>query len=502
MTTLSEQTRPFRRGPVARTAGGAFLATLVAGKPAAPIYLQIYRTLRKAILNGQMPQGIRLPSTRTLASDLAVSRHTTEEAFAQLLAEGFIERRVGDGTYVAAMERAVAPHPANKKVGTNGSRRLSERASLMARHACFPDPAKPRAFTAASPAVELFPLETWRRLVATCLRRSGSRVLGTGDPAGYGPLREAIASYVGASRNVVCGPEQVIVVTSSQQALDLAARVLLDPGDPAWLEDPGYPGARAALLTNGAHIVPVPIDEAGLRVDEGERLARNARLAYVTPSHQYPLGVTLSLERRLALLNWAGRQGAWVVEDDYDSEFRYDGRPLAAIQGIDEGDRVIYVGTFTKVMFPALRLAYAIVPRDLVASFVTARGLVDGHPPTLSQMALTEFFADGHFGVHIRRMRELYRGRRDALVEAWERHNTSSARLGPADAGLHVVAHLPRGTDDSLASARVARRGIDAQPLARYFHGPLSQRGLFLGYAALSPAEIRAGIKSLCEALQ
>jgi GntR family transcriptional regulator/MocR family aminotransferase len=298
-----------------------------------------------------MPQGTRLPSTRTLASDLAVSRHTTEEAFAQLLGEGFIERRVGDGTYVATIERAATPLRVNKKAASNGSRPLSERATQMTRHACFPDPAKPGPFAAASPAVDLFPLKTWRELVSRCLRRHGNSALGTGDPAGYGPLREAIASYVGASRNVVCSPEQVIVVTSSQQALDLAARVLIDPGGRAWLEEPGYPGARAALLANGARIVPVPVDEAGLRVDEGEYLARQARVGYVTPSHQYPLRVTLSPERRLALLDWARRVGSWVVEDDYDSEFRYDGRPLAAIQGIDDGERVIYVGTFTKVMF-------------------------------------------------------------------------------------------------------------------------------------------------------
>ena len=333
------------------------------------------------------------------------------------------------------------------------------------------------------------------------MRGPAASTLGGADPAGYLPLREAITEYLALARGVVCTPDRVVILTSSQQAIDLAARLLLDPGDEVWLEEPGYPGARAALLSHGASIVPVAVDVDGLRVDVGQRVAPRARLAYVTPSHQYPLGVTLSLERRLALLDWACRSAAWVLEDDYDSEFRYDGRPVTAIQGVDTDQRVIYVGTFSKVLFPALRLAYVVLPQDLVDLFVTARGLTDGHCPLLTQMALTEFFAEGHFGIHIRRMRDIYRERRDALVAAVDRSLRDAVELGPTACGLHAVAHLRRHTDDRAISSRLTGLGIDAQPLSRYFHGRPTACGLFLGYAALAPKTITDGIRRMASVL-
>jgi len=487
---------------MARIAGGAPLASLEPSGDGSPLFVRLYRLVRGSILEGRLPAGARLPSTRTVARDLGLSRTTAEEAFAQLLAEGFIERRRGSGTYVAAIESARVPLGRSlRPPGPAGPRRLAERGASMRRHACFPEPAAPRAFAGASAAVESFPFDVWQGLVARCLRRSGTRALGTGDPAGYGPLREEIAGYLRVFRGVSCTPDQVVITTSSQQALDLAARLLIDPGDAAWIEEPGYPGARAALLASGARLVPVPVDEGGLRVDLGVRRGRDARLAYVTPSHQYPLGVVLRLERRLALLDWARSQGAWIVEDDYDSEFRYEGRPLMAIQAIDTDTRVLYVGTFTKVLFPALRLAYAVVPKDLVGAFVTARGLLDGYAATLPQMVAAEFFAQGHFGVHIRRMRELYRQRRDALRQAAGAWRRAGVELGPTDAGLHAVAHLPPASDDGAVSARAARLGVDVQPLSRYCHGRPTAPGLFLGYAALSPAEIRRGGEILRRAL-
>lgn len=486
---------------MARTASGAIFGGLRAEQTSLPLFQQIYRMIRDAILDGRLEPETRLPSTRTLARDLAISRTTAEEAFAQLQTEGFVERRVGAGTYVAAIERVLPPRSPGHPRGVRGRRRVSSRAAVTRRHASFPEPAPARPFSSANPALDAFPLDVWRSIVTRCLRRTGAEALGTGDPAGYGPLREAIAAYLTTSRGVICSPRQIVVLTSSQQALDLAAVLLLDPGDAAWLEEPGYPGAHAALLAHGARVVPVPVDDDGLDVSEGVRRASEARLAYVTPSHQYPLGTTLSLERRLALLDWARRQGAWILEDDYDSEFRYRGRPLAAIQGIDEDARVIYVGTFTKSLFPALRLAYTVLPEDLVEPFVTARGSTDGFPPTLTQMAVAEFFADGHFGVHLRRMRELYRERRDALLEAADRWLDGAVRLGPADAGLHMVVHLPPGTDDHAVSSRAARHHVEVQPLSLFRHDASSGPGLVLGYGALPPQQIEAGIRALARAL-
>ena len=483
-----------------RRARGAFVVCLDHERTSKPLFLQLYDTLRRAILDSRIPAGEQLPSARTLARDLKVSRTTTEDAYAQLLAEGFVVRRTGSGTFVARIETVRGPSAGARKEPLPGPRRLSTRAAMLARHLCFPEEARPRAFAAASPAVDLFPVHTWRRLMARSLRRAEHRSLGSSNPAGFEPLREAIASYLAASRGVVCTPERVVILTSSQQALDLAVRLLIDPGDKVWIEEPGYPGAKATLLANGANMIPVPVDSEGLNVERGTRLAPRARLAYVTPSHQYPLGVTLTLERRLALLDWANRQGAWILEDDYDGEFRYTGRPLAAVQGIDPHQRVIYIGTFTKVLFPALRLAYAVVPEDLVDAFVVARGVSDGHPPAPSQIALADFFAEGHFGAHIRRMREVYRERRDALVAAAGRH-LAELDLRSTDAGLHAVANLKSRANDRAASGRIARAGVDAQPLSRFYLGPPTSPGLFLGYAALSPAEISDAVKNMARAM-
>jgi GntR family transcriptional regulator / MocR family aminotransferase len=482
-------------------ASGTLFGSLAAGASDGSLYLQIYRKLRSAILGGHLAPGTRLPSTRTLARDVSVSRTTAEEVYTQLHAEGFVERRVGDGTYVATIEVVRTPKRSRAPRIVAGTRRLAARMQPLERHPCFPDAAVPRAFTAGSPAVDHFPMTVWRGIVARCHRRFGDRALRTGDPAGYEPLREAIATYLNASRGVVCSAEQVVVLSSSQQGLDLAVRLLVDPGETAWLEDPAYPGACAALLANDARVVPVPVDADGLRVEEGVRLARQARLAYVTPSHQFPTGTTLGLERRLSLLDWARREGAWILEDDYDSEFRYDGRPLASLQGIDEDNRVIYVGTFTKVLFPALRLAYAVLPPDLVNPFVTARGLIDGFAPTLPQMVATEFFAEGHFGVHIRRMRELYRERRDVLVESVARWLDGRVRLGPVDAGLHAMAHLADRSSDRAASERASRHGVFAEPISRYHVGTPTTPGLFLGFAALTPLQIREGVRRLARVL-
>jgi GntR family transcriptional regulator/MocR family aminotransferase len=358
-----------------------------------------------------------------------------------------------------------------------------------------------QAFRPGIPALDAFPRDLWARMAARVYRHAGAGLLSYGEPAGYLPLRRAIAEYLRAARGVNCAAGQVIVTSGSQQALDLAARLLLDPGDAAWVEDPGYLGARGALTAAGVRCAPVPVDGEGLSVTGGEAIEPRARMAYVSPSHQYPLGVTMSLARRMALLAWARRRGAWIVEDDYDSEFRYAGRPLAALQGLDPAGRVIYIGTFSKVLFPALRMGYMVVPAAVVDAFAAARALADRHPPGPSQAVVAEFLSEGHFARHIRRMRTLYAERQAALVSAARRHFTGLLELSPADAGMHLVAWLPDGVDDREASRRAAAAGVSAPALSRYSVRAAVSPALLLGYAALNNRTIGQGAERLASAM-
>jgi GntR family transcriptional regulator/MocR family aminotransferase len=347
------------------------------------------------------------------------------------------------------------------------------------------------------PALDEFPKAVWTRLLSRSVRRHGASLLAYGDAAGHRPLREAIAVYLASARGVRCTWEQVVVLSGAQQGIELAARILIDPGDQVWHEEPGYLGARGAFRTAGATLVPVRVDDEGLDVAAGIATAPSARLAYVTPSHQYPLGVTMSLARRLSLLAWAERTGAWSIEDDYDSEFRYSGRPIAAVQGLDESARVVYVGTFNKVMFPSLRLAYLVAPPGVVDAIVAARALSDGHPPLHVQAALTDFVAEGHFGAHVRRMRTLYGERRDVLMEALEAQLGGSVTLGPTDAGMHAVAHLDGRYDDLALVARAAEAGFGVGALSRQYLRRLPPAGLLLGFTGSPPNELRCGVRSL-----
>ena len=492
-----------------RSSTAPFAAVSLDEASTVPLYRQLYDEVREAILGGRLGPGSRLPSTRDLAAELGVSRNTVMNAFLQLLAEGYLEGRVGSGTYVSRSlpddllrpRRGAAGGTPRAPASTGTNVGVSERGELLA---ATPATAtvrrgRPRAFRSGVPALDAFPSETWARLAAQCWRAAPSYLLGYGDPVGYRPLREAISEYLGAVRAVRCSWEQVIVVSGSQQALDVCARVLLDPNDVAWVEDPCYPAARGALIGSGARLVPVPVDGEG--IDVGAARAAGARLVYVTPSHQYPLGVTMSLRRRLALLDWANRAGAWVLEDDYDSEYRYSGRPLSSLQGLDEHGRVLYLGTFSKVLCPALRLGYLIVPPDLVDAVAAARALVDRHSPLMEQAVLAEFMAEGHFARHVRRMRLLYAERRDALVEAAGRELAGLIEVGPAEAGLHLVGWLPEGTDAREASRRAAARGVETAPLEAYCIEASLRPGLLLGYAAFSEEAIREGARRLAEAL-
>jgi len=487
-----------------KRAGGALLPTfeLEAASPI-PLYAQVYRRIRESILGGSLAMGSRLPSTRTLAADLGASRSTVEAAFAQLAAEGFLERRVGAGTFVAPdlhsrLERPRAP-VRGKEPG--GPRALSSRGALCARPLLGAFPTVVRPFTPGVPALDRFPYDVWHRLLSRRSRTSGRELLFYGEPGGYRPLREAVAAYLGTSRGVLCDWRQVVILTCSQQGLELAAQLLLDPGDDAWIEEPGYLGARAALQWAGARLVPAPVDDDGLDVDRGLATAPRARVAVVTPSHQYPSGATMSLARRLALLAWAERSGSWIVEDDYAGEYRFNGRPIAALQGIDTCGRVIYIGTFSKVMFPSLRLGYVVAPKDLVDVFIAGRTLCDGHPHLLAQAVLADFIAEGHFAAHVRHMRLLYQQRRDVFFGSASEHLGKFGVLGPSDAGMHVCLRLPPGLDDRTVSAQAAAEGLDVPPLSRYYLGEQKRPGLVLGFAGLSPARIRVGVKALARCL-
>lgn len=463
----------------------------------APLYRQIYQGLQSAIADGRLAPAAALPSSRVLSEELGVSRNTVVLALDQLVAEGYVEGTARSGTRVKAV-----PVRASRVARSRGPG-LSARGRALA---TIPLPAltrrtsPPVPFRAGTPALDEFPSSLWARITARQWRRQPG--LDYADPGGHQPLREAIADYVQAARGARCSSHQVIVTSGSQQGVDLAARVLLDPGDPVWMEDPGYLGASAALAAAGGRLVPVPVDAEGLSVDEGERLAPAARMAYVSPSHQFPLGVTMSAGRRFALLQWAARAGAWVLEDDYDSEFRYDAGPLASLQGLDEDGRVIYVGTFSKTMFPAIRLGYLIVPPDLVDAFRAARAVSDRQSPTVDQAVLAEFLAAGHFARHVRRMRRLYAGRQAVLVESVRRVLGDRLEVHPSGAGMHLVGWLPPGVQDEEVSALAAANGVEASPLSRYGLVRPRRGGLLLGWAGYPDEAIREGVERLAAVLR
>ena len=469
---------------------------------AAPLYRQLYEGLRQAIVAGRLRAGARLPAARTLGNDLALSRNTVEQAYDQLHAEGYVDRHPRRGTFVSPTTpdrvlHAVPPRTAQRTLSGDESvgtrRRLSARGQAIAEIAL---PAgvnalePPRPFRAGVPALDAFPIHVWARLSAAHWRRATRRHLAYGHSAGYGPLRDAIAQHLAAARGVRCTAGQVIIVGGSQQALALATRLLLDRGDIVWMEDPGYVGARAAFLASEARIVAVPVDEEGLDIEAGERLAAAARLAFVTPSHQHPLGAVMSVARRRALLRWARRADAWILEDDYDSEIRYEGRPLPAMQGLDEDGRVIYLGTFSKTVFPALRLGYLVVPPRLVDAFVTAKLIADRHSSVVEQAILAEFIEQGHYARHVRRMRALYAERQGALLEALEPFS-DIVEVHPTRAGLNVLAWLPPGVDDRRVAAAAAAAGIEAPPLSPYSQRPLSRSALILNFSGYDVGAIR-----------
>jgi GntR family transcriptional regulator / MocR family aminotransferase len=460
-----------------------------------PIYRQLYEWFRGAIVGGQLRPGQRVPSTRNLAAELNVSRIPVSSAYEQLRAEGYLETFVGAGTCVVRSIPADALKPAfenirgaSRRVSRSKVPRLVSRRVELMRVPAQTWSNKLVAFRVNLPALEHFPTEIWSKLVNRYARRA------TRQAMAYG---EAIAEYLGAVRAVRCKPSQILVTTGSQQALQLSAQVLFDASGRVWIEEPGYPGARQALIMAGAQLVPVPVDNEGLNVAEGIRAAGSAQAVYITPSHQYPLGVTMTATRRMMLLNWAARTGAWIIEDDYDSEYRFGGRPVPSLQGLDTNERVIYVGTFSKVMFPALRLGYMVVPEDLVDAFYSARDAIDQFSATLYQAAMTDFIREGHFARHVRKMRILYMERRTALVDAIRNQMGNKLEVIGAEAGMHLVALLPRGVSDVAVSKKAAEIGLSAMPLSSCYLKSPARGGLILGYGGTDLRQTNEGIRKL-----
>jgi GntR family transcriptional regulator/MocR family aminotransferase len=474
-----------------------------------PLYRQLYQKLREQILNGTFAAGQQIPSTRVLAGDLNVSRNTALNAIEQLIAEGYLEGEAGTGTFVTGVvpEDMTSVEFAAPRSPASAPRqpRWSQFGARLATPAPRPGPwiATSIPFRPGICAFDLFPFDIWTRLANRQWKKPTHDTLTYGDPAGYLPLRRAIVDYMSLARGIRAEPEQVLIVSGAQQGLDLTARLLLDPGDKVWIEDPGYVGTASALRASGAQVVPVPVDDGGLNVQSGIAQAADAKLAFVTPSHQFPRGVTMTLGRRLELLHWAEKSDAWILEDDYDSEYRYTGRPIPALQGLDRNHRVIYLGTFSKVLFPSVRLAYLIVPVDLVDGFVAAKVVTDRQSTTPEQAILADFIAEGHFGRHIRRMRTMYSARAEALVRHLNAQLGGVIEVNMPEAGMHTIGWLPPTINDRDVSRQAGDLGVFAWALSSCYAQPTeaTRPGLVLGFAAFDEPQIATGVRSLAQAI-
>jgi GntR family transcriptional regulator / MocR family aminotransferase len=474
---------------------------LVDRKATTPLNKQIYHAYRAAILRGHLRPGQPVPSSRELASEIQVSRFPVLHAYAQLLAEGYFETRAGSGTFVSdslpEQLMSVEPQVATSVPALSGPRPLALRAQLIPP---FEGPNLRRgwgAFGAHQPAFDQFPYEIWSSLVSHHSSNPNADALHNIDPLGSQRFRDAICSYLRTARAVQCDPSQIMVVSGSQQALDITARVLLDPESRVFVEEPGYQLQRRVLTAAGSHLLPVPVDGEGMDIAKGIERHGHARAAFVTPSHQYPLGSTMSASRRLQLLNWAQRSGAWIIEDDYDSEFRFESRPIASLQGLDVNARVIYIGTFSKVLFPSLRIGYLVIPSDLVERFVAMRAAMDIFPPYLYQEVLADFMGMGHFGRHIRKMRKLYSERRKVLIQSLQQEFGGKLEVLGADAGMHLAVTLPEGLNDVEIVARGAVEKLWLAPLSPSYSGGSARHGLILGFGSTPADQIPRAVKRL-----
>ncbi|BAW24606.1 GntR family transcriptional regulator [Marinobacter sp. ES-1] len=467
------------------------------------LHARIQRAIRQLILDGALDVGRPLPASRALAQSLGVSRDTVEAAYSQLHAEGFIDRRVGSGSFVS--ERAQVP----PRRGTSQraklyreSPRLSQRGAAIFQNGGVREALTPRPFAPGVPETRSFPLQTWERLQRQVLKEHGTLALTHSHPQGVEALRRAIADYVNLERGACATPDRILVLTSSQQALSLCATVLLDAGDRVFIEDPAYHGARRAFDAAGLESVPVPLDAQGIRIESLQNAAQPAKAIFLTPSHQFPTGATLALDRRLAIIEWAHRNQAWIIEDDYDSEFHYAGKPTACVQGLDAHDRTIYIGTFTKSMFPGLRIGYMVLPSQLVAPMTVARTLQDGHSASIPQLTLARFMEGGHFGSHVRAMRSVYAERRDALERLVCKHLADFVEPRVPDGGMQMPCVFVRDIPEREAIDTARRAGIDLLGLTPLHASSKHKAGFLMGFAAYAPKELEIAVKKLANVLR
>lgn len=471
-----------------------------------PLYKQLYDVCRGLILSGRFGSGLKLPGTRTLAKELGVSRNTVLLAFEQLMVEGYVVAKIGGGTYVSrdipnnlvragrraelSVKGLSSTDSEEKSTHVSGTRRWLPENNII-------------PFQHGTPSLQDFPFDKWVKLSHEIMHRSPMDLLGRTDAAGYMDLREEIARYLQVYRAVNCTPAQIFIVNGSQQGLYLISRVLMKEGDDVLLEDPFYFGVRGVARSAKANIVPVPVDEEGMRIDYAAKYALKAKLIYTTPSHQYPLGSTMSTRRRLRLIEFAAEKDLWIVEDDYDGEFRYSGPPLPSLQGMDRNGRVIYVGTFSKVLFPGLRLGYLVLPSpDLVDSFAAARAVIDRQSPVLDQLVTAEFMARGYFTTHIRKMRILYRERQELLVNEVRKRLGKLVKIGPAVSGMHILAWLPEHMDDKEVSEALGKRNVIAYALSDGILKYRRKPALILGYTAFDKKQIETGVEILSDTIR
>lgn len=467
------------------------------------LYRWLYEQLRAAILSGRLLPGTRLPATRDVAEMYKLSRATVVTAFEQLKSEGYVEGRTGSGTYVSKiLPDQLLLAGGLRQEGPLPHRRISLSAYAKRLQPIRSLPTRPvRAFRANQPALDLFPTALWAQVASRRLRRASTKLLAGGETLGYRPLREAVAEYLNTSRGVHCTLEQVLIVSGALEGLDRTARLVLNPGEPAWMEEPGYPSAAAVLRAVGAKVRGVPVDSEGLNLERAVPRWPTPRLVYVTPAHQFPMGVAMSLRRRLSLLEWARKVGVLIFEDDYDSEYRYSGRPVPALQGLDRSGVVVFGGSFSAVMFPAMRLGYLVVPPEMMDVFAAAQSVSKHHPPLLGQAVLCDFIREGHFARHIRRMREVYAERLGVLLTAAREELEGFLEISSVEAGLQTIGWLPPRFDAEAVAQAAAQKNVEVRPLPLYAYGRAPKNGIVLGFAAVESKELRRGVEELARVL-
>jgi len=472
--------------------------------PHMPVNRQIYQLIREAILAQTLPAGLQLPSSRELATELSLSRNTVTYAYEQLLAEGYLESRAGAGTFVAdtapdQIPDSIVLHA--PLTDPSGKSELSARGAMLTGKAGVSDK-QWGAFMPGIPDVTQFPHKIWSRLQNKYWRNARTDMLTYGPGAGYAPLREAIAEYLRISRSVNCNANQILITSGIHQSLDTVVKLLGEHGDVAWVEDPCYWGTRSVLNSLGIEVVPIPVDQEGMRMRLAN-LRRPPRFICTTPSHQYPLGMVMSLSRRRMMLEYAAAHKVWIIEDDYDSEFRYGGRPLASLQGMDTHNRVLYMGTFSKIMFPGLRIGFLVVPEALAGAFGTGMAELYRSGQAFLQATLADFMNEGHFSSHIRKMRVLYAERLQLLLQAIDRNFGEQMMITGGEAGLHLTLSLPPQCNDRLICEQAREVGIIVRPLSTYYMSPKSARsGLLLGYASVPSEEIAPAFDKLAAVIR